>query len=146
MSAKFSLETVLRYRTVIEKRELNALDALRQQAALLQAQLSRIKAAQQQTIVARESSLGSGTIGSELHHLEDYEKSLEMMALSVMQQIEENAKRQEAQILVYQKAHIDCEVLGDLKEKHRIAHIKEQEKREQRAIDDLMGARSPQES
>lgn len=137
---KFGLDNVLSYRQqVLEGQQNEYVKALRsvqeQQARLEHTQLKYQKLNQQFREEAAAGITAADAMG--------FENGLRVLELEIvretrtLQKLQREAEEQRSKVL---QAHMDAAVLERLKEKKRIAYQKEEQKRDEQFIDELVSA------
>jgi flagellar export protein FliJ len=141
MSFRFPLETVLRYRENLEKREYTALGRAQQQLTEAEIHLQEVEGICAAAIAKREAESARGIPSVHLQDAYQHEQAL------ILQRDALRAKRAELQIILeqcrkaYDLARQKREVLGELRTQRLQTYMREQSKREQRQIDDIFLSR-----
>lgn len=142
MAFRFPLESVLRVRESLEKREELALQKIQMQIAQTQnlienadKQLARIHA-------ARADALENPVPARTLHLLQLEEEGVNEIKKSLFQSLAELEKQSVQQKAVYQAAHSNRQMLTDMKDQRRTEFDLEQTKTQQKRLDDIFAARS----
>lgn len=141
MPFRFPLEAVLKYRENLEKREYIALGRAQQQLIEADIQLQQVEDMCAAAIGKREAEVARGIASVHLQDAYQHEQAL------IVQRDDLRAKRVELQIKVeqcrkaYELARQKREVLGELRAQRLQAYMREQNKCEQRQIDDIFLSR-----
>lgn len=141
MSFRFSLETVLRFRESVEKREELALQQVQMQLAQARRAVDEATAEIRRARQAREECLREPVPAA---HLQAMVRAAEAAAerRKVLEQAVHVLEQQRAQRLeAYQAAHRGRQMLSDIRTRQRDAHDLEHTRRQQKFLDDLFGAR-----
>ncbi|QMV17523.1 hypothetical protein GOB94_01475 [Granulicella sp. 5B5] len=140
MAFRFPLTTVLRVRILREEHEERILQNILQEITRTRRSILKIKAELRSAWYSAPDFSGQ-TSGRELHLSERDAKQLEAYLKELEQQLEKLEQLKETQLLRYQTARQDRELLGEMCERHHAACSLAAAKREQRSIDDAFMAR-----
>jgi flagellar export protein FliJ len=141
MAFQFPLATVLRVRGIIEDREEGILQKIVSGISKIFDDLERTDAQLAESDASRDADVFKPRIGLQVHahygevkHLKQHRKDLEG-------QIQKLEQARDAQLIVYEAARRDREMLTDMYEKSHTAYDSDMSKREQKALDDNYIAR-----
>ena len=141
MAFKFPLATVLRVRESIERREELALQRIQLEMARVQhqieAQNARIAAIRQ----AQDQALRQPIPAGQLQSMESEVQAADERKTALRNTLRTLAEQRDAQMKVYQAAHRDHETLISMFREQREVYEREQERVQQRSLDDIFMAR-----
>jgi flagellar export protein FliJ len=141
MPFEFSLASVLRVRGVIEEREENALHAILSQIAQTSDSLEQIATHLAECYAARLSTIFKPSIALDLHATYGEVEQLNQRKKELEAQMQKLEQARNAQLVVYQAARRNREMLTGMRDKERMAYDSAMTKREQKAVDDNFIAR-----
>jgi flagellar export protein FliJ len=137
MSFRFRLENILRLRASLEHREELLLQAANQKLAQIRNEIEACARQMQDRTLVQRSRMNDGEFASELH----FELSVANSMQTRLQALHSDLKHLEAvrdqQRTRYQKARRDRETLEAIRTQELDAHRVEEQRRTQRAMDDL---------
>ena len=141
MAFRFPLAAVLRLREIHEQREERLLTQILTQ--LNQAQDTIVSLGEQIAAAAttRERALGARMSVAELHAAYGMEALLKERRAFTEQQLAQFTALRDKQILVYQAAHRDREVLSRMRQQQQQAFASSLARQEQKSLDDLFLSR-----
>jgi flagellar export protein FliJ len=141
MAFRFPLESVLRVRESIERREERALKKIQMEIARVSNQMEELSAeiakAQGERNEALQQPMPASHLQAMLSQAESAIAAREKLQVT-LQGLEEQRKQQ---LKVYQAAHRDNETLIDMRNQQRSEYLREQTRMEQKYLDDLFVAR-----
>jgi flagellar export protein FliJ len=146
MAFKFSLNTVLKYRKELEKREERALEQCRETLSVLESKLAEIKESRSRLLEMRQSFLQSGTLGDDLHHAEEQQRQLEMLELDYQEKVSGALLNYKNQMDIFLAARQKREILDELKTTQKDTYVAEQDRRDQHTVDEIFIARFKQDA
>jgi flagellar FliJ protein len=141
MAFQFSLATVLRVRGIIEEREEGRLQKILSDIARIFDDLERIDAQLAESDASRDADVFKPRIGLQVHAHYGEVKQLKQRRKDLEGQIKKLEQVRDAQLIVYEAARRDREMLTDMYEKNRTAYDSDMSKREQKTLDDNYIAR-----
>jgi flagellar FliJ protein len=141
MPFKFSLATVLRFRTIVEEREERMLQRILFEIAQTREKLAGIDAAIAGSDDERRANVFKPISGCQLRLSYDELKALKQEREETLATIGKLEDLRNRQVVVYEAARRNRQMLSDMLEEKRSAYQSEMDKREQKALDDNFGAR-----
>ena len=141
MAFQFSLATVLRVRGIIEEREEGILQKILSDISKVFDDLERTDAQLAESDASRDADVFKPRIGLQIHAYYGELKGLKQRRKDLEGQIQKLEQARDAQLIVYEAAHRDREMLTDMYEKSRTAYDSDMGKREQKTLDDNYIAR-----
>ena len=141
MSFTFPLDSVLRFRRIVEEREEATLEKIVRQIALILEEMERVKDRTLQSERARLAEVFKPMTGLELHAFYGEVSALRQRQKELMEQVRKLDQARLEQVKVYEAARRDRELLTDMHDRKRSAHELDMNRREQKALDDLYLAR-----
>jgi flagellar export protein FliJ len=141
MAFQFSLATVLRVRGIVEEREERILQKILFDISKIFDDLERTDAELAESNASRDADVFKPFIGLQVHAYYGQVKELKQRRKNLEAQIQKLEQARDAQLIVYEAARRDREMLTDMREKKRTAFDADVNKREQRALDDNYIAR-----
>jgi flagellar export protein FliJ len=139
---RFTLESVLRFREGIEKREELALQKIQREAARVRRRIDELTEGLAKAGNEREDALQSWMPAFRLKDLQD-EISAAVDARQVLMETLATLKSQgDAQMKVYQAARVNRRMLTDLQKQQREAWEQSQLRMEQKRMDDVFASRA----
>ena len=136
MAFHFSLATVLRVRAIIEDREEGILQKILFDIAKVFDDLERIDARIAEADDLRHAEVLKPCIGLEVHAYYGQLKELKLRRKDLEDKIQKLEQARDRQLVIYEAARRNREMLTDMREKKRTAYDSETNKREQKALDD----------
>jgi flagellar export protein FliJ len=141
MAFQFSLATVLRVRGIVEEREESILQKILFDISKIFDDLERTDAQLAESNASRDTDVFTPFIGLQVHASYGQVKELKQRRKDLEGQIQKLEQARDAQLIVYEAARRDREMLTDMREKKRSAFDADVNKREQKALDDNYIAR-----
>jgi flagellar FliJ protein len=141
MSFHFSLATVLRVRGILEEQEERMLQKILFEIAQTREALERTEAAITESDTSRRADIFKPFIGRNLHASYGEVKELKQDRKNLEEQIAKLEQLRDRQIVVYEKARRNREMLTNMHEEKRSAYDSDLARLEQKAIDDNYIAR-----
>jgi flagellar export protein FliJ len=141
MAFQFSLATVLRVRGIIEEREEGKLQKILFDISKVFENLERIDVQLAETDASRRADVLKLSIGLQVHASYEEVNQLKQRRKDLASQIQELEQARDSQLVVYDAARRDREMLTDMQEKKRTAYDSDISKREQKVLDDNYIAR-----
>jgi flagellar export protein FliJ len=136
MAFHFSLATVLRVRVIIEEREEGTLQKILFNISKVFDDLERIDARIVEADDSRHAEVLKPCIGLEVHAYYGEVKELKQRRKDLEDKIQKLEEARDKQLIIYEAARRNREMLTDMREKKRTAYDVETNKREQKALDD----------
>ena len=141
MAFQFSLATVLRVRKIVEEREEGILQKILFDISTIFDQLERNDAEIMESDASRHTDISQSCIGLQVHDSYGKVRQLKERRKELERQIEKLEQARDEQLIVYDAARRDREMLTDMREKKRTAYDSDMSKREQSTMDDNYIAR-----
>ena len=141
MAFQFSLATVLRVRGIIEEREEAALQRILFDIARTVHDLQQINAQLEQSEAERQTQAIEPCLGLHLQAAYGEIKHLQARRKEGEGQLKTLQAERDAQLLLYQAARRDRELLSKMREEQLMAYEARANKQEQKALDDNFIAR-----
>jgi flagellar export protein FliJ len=141
MAFRFSLATVLRVRGIIEEREEAILQKILFDISKIFEDLERIDVQLAETDASRHADVLKPSIGLQVHASYGELKEFKQRRKDLAAQIQELEQARDRQLIVFDAARRDREMLTDMREKKRTAYNSDISKREQKVLDDNYIAR-----
>jgi flagellar export protein FliJ len=141
MAFEFPLATVLRVRGIIEEREEGVLQKILFDISQTFDGLERIETQIAESDAARLADILKPSFGRDLHASYGEVKDLKQRRKELEVQIQKLEKARDVQLLIYEAARRDREMLTDMRQKKRIAYDSDVSRSEQRILDDNYNAR-----
>jgi flagellar export protein FliJ len=141
MAFEFSLATVLRLRGIIEEREEGILQKILFDISSICDDLERTDTLLAESNASRHADVYKSCIALQVHASYGHVKELKQRRQDLASQIQRLEQARDGQLVVYQAARRDREMLTDMLEKKRSAHNAGVILREQKALDDNYNAR-----
>ena len=141
MAFKFPLATVLRVRGIIEEREEGILQRILFDISKIFDDLERIDTQIAESDASRHADVFKPCIGLQVHASYGEVKELKQRRKDLASQIQKLEQARDGQLIVYEAARRDREMLTDMREKKRTAYDADMSRREQKTLDDNYNAR-----
>jgi flagellar export protein FliJ len=141
MPFRFSLESILSFRKNIEHAEELSLNKILHEIASIQMELERIEKEYRLFRAQRERDLAKGLTAAYLQELGEKEQYLENSMEILRAQLRELDIKRAAQLAILRAAQQNREVLDEMRKQKHTTYQHEQNRREQKAMDDLFLAR-----
>jgi flagellar export protein FliJ len=136
MPFHFSLATVLRVRAIIEEREEGILQKILFNISKVFDDLERIDTRIMEADDSRHAEVLKPCLGLEVHAYYGEVKELKQRRKDLEDKIQKLEEARDRQLVIYEAARRNREMLTDIREKKRAAYDAEANKREQKALDD----------
>jgi flagellar export protein FliJ len=136
MAFHFSLATVLRVRVIIEEREEGILQKILFNISKVFDDLERIDTRIEEADDSRHAEVLKPCIGLDVHAFYGEVKELKQRRKDLEDKIQKLEEARDKQLVIYEAARRNREMLTDMREKKRTAHEIEMNKREQKTLDD----------
>jgi len=141
MPFRFSLEGILSFRKNVEHAEEIALNKILQEIATTQQQLQRLQTDHRLIREQRDCDLVKGLPAAFLKELTEKEQYLEN-AINVGQaQLQGLEGKRQAQLVILRAAQQDREIIDEVRKQKHSAYQREQNRHEQKVLDDLFLSR-----
>jgi flagellar export protein FliJ len=141
MPFRFPLAAILRVREIIEEREEAKLQKILFDISRMLKDLERTDAQLVETDASRQADLLKPCIGLQVHASYGGVKELNHHGKELAAQIQQLEQLRDGQVIVYDAARRDREMLTDMRDKKRTAYDSDISKREQKVLDDNYIAR-----
>jgi flagellar FliJ protein len=141
MAFKFPLATVLRVRGIIEEREEGILQKILFDISQTFDRLERIEVQIAESDAARLADILKPSFGRDLHASYGEVKDLKQRRKELEAQIQKLEQARDVQLLIYEAARRDREMLTDMRQKKRTAYESDMSRSEQKTLDDNYNAR-----
>lgn len=141
MAFKFPLATVLRVRGIIEEREESILQKILFDISQTFDGLERIEVQIAESDAARLAHILKPSFGRDLHASYGEVKDLKQRRKELEAQIQKLEQARDVQLLIYEAARRDREMLTDMRQKKRTAYDSDLSRGEQKTLDDNYNAR-----
>jgi flagellar export protein FliJ len=141
MAFQFSLATVLRVRGIIEEREESKLQKILSGISKVFDDLERTEEQLAELNASRDADVFKPRTGLQVHASYGEVKDLKQRREDLEGQIQKLEEARDEQLIVYEAARRDREMLTDMCEKKRTAYDSDMSKREQKTLDDNYIAR-----
>jgi flagellar FliJ protein len=141
MGFRFSLAVVLRLREIHEEREEQVLTQILARITQTREQLAAIQGQVAGAVLRREAQLSRQMSVAELHAAYALVQVLKARCGELVEEIRQLEQLRDKQILIYQAAHQNREVLSTMRAQQKESFRVEQGRREQTALDDIFMAR-----
>jgi flagellar FliJ protein len=141
MAFKFPLATVLRVRGIIEEREEGILQKILFDISQTFDGLERIETRIAESDAARLADIFKPSFGRDLHALYGEVGELKQRRKDLEVRIQQLEQARDVQLLVYEAARRDREMLTDMRQKKRTAYDSDMSRSEQKTLDDNYNAR-----
>ncbi len=141
MAFQFSLATVLRVRKIIEEREEGKLQKILFDISTIFDHLERNDAELTECDASRHADVSKSFIGLQVHDSYGKVRQIKERRKDLERRIEKLEQARDEQLIIYDAARRDREMLTDMREKKRSAYESDMNKREQSTLDDNYIAR-----
>ncbi len=136
MPFQFSLATVLRIRGILEEKEERLLQQILAEIAQTREALARIEAEIAESDASRRAEVFKARVGHNIHASYGRMNELKQNRQILEEQLERLEELRNRQILVYEAARRNREVLANMHEEQRSAYESGLARLEQKAVDD----------
>ena len=141
MPFRFPLASVLRYRESLEKREEAALQKAQLEVARIRRGIEELTAEIARKCHNRDQEARQSVQANRLQLLQ-FEIDTTMQMRTILQQkLEISIRQRDKQMKLYRKAYSDRHILTELLEQKKTIYEQEQEKQQQKRLDDLVASR-----
>jgi flagellar export protein FliJ len=141
MAFQFSLATVLRVRGLVEEQEERMLQRILLEIARSNEALAVTDTAIARTNASRSTDKFKPFLGHDLHAIYGEVKELKENRKNIVEQIEKLGQLRDKQIVIYEKARQNREMLSDMRDERRNEHESEIARLEQKTLDDIFISR-----
>jgi flagellar export protein FliJ len=141
MAFTFPLATVLRVRGIIEEREEGILQKILFDISQTFDGLERTDALIAELDAARLADIFKPSFGRDLHASYGEVKEVKQRRKDLEAQIQKLEQARDVQLLIYEAARRDREMLTDMRQKKRTAYESDMSRSEQKILDDNYNAR-----
>jgi flagellar export protein FliJ len=141
MPFRFKLDVVLRFREGVERTEEATLHRIVQEIAEVERQLQEIDLRQVHLREQREHDLVQKLPAVHLMEIVEQEDMLNKTVDELRLRLQQLHTQRIEQLAVYQAAHQDRQVLSELREQQQRAYVLDQNRQEQKMLDDIFLAR-----
>lgn len=141
MAFQFPLATVLRVRGILEEREERMLQTILCEISQAQESLARTDAELEGTDASRSAEIFKRSLGHNVHASYGGVKQLKESKEGLETRIEKLKQLRDRQLVVYQQARRNREMLTDMREEKRTAYESDMARDEQKTLDDNYIAR-----
>jgi flagellar export protein FliJ len=141
MAFRFSLAAVLLVRKNAKNREEQALHTIQLDIARVSRQVDELNADIVNTHKARERAMEQPIPAAQLHSYLHRVQSMAETRKTLLQRLHTLELDRERQMKIYQGAYRDLEMIVDMFNDQRDAHDQEQNRTEQKSLDDIFVAR-----
>jgi flagellar FliJ protein len=141
MAFEFPLASVLRVREMLEEREERMLQAILFEISQTEASLARTEAELEESDASRRAEVFKRFLGHNLHASYGEIKQLKQSREALEARIEKLQELRDRQLIVYQQAKRNREMLTDMCEEKRSAYETDLARDEQKILDDNYIAR-----
>ena len=137
MAFHFPLETLLRLRHSLERKERMTLEDLARRIATVKLAIAEIEQERRAALALQASGLTSGLAASEMHFAQACEASRESKHRRLRDHLVELEKLYRRQQSVYLEARQKREILENLRDRQEAEYRRDRDRREQQGVDDL---------
>ena len=141
MGFRFTLDSVLRFRQGIEKREELALQKVQFEAARVRRRIDELTEELTRAGNEREEALQNSMQAFKLMNLQEEINAVIETRQSLLETLAVLKSQSEAQMKVYQTARVNRRMLTDLQKQQREAWEQSQHRIEQKRMDDVFASR-----
>lgn len=141
MAFRFSLAAVHLVRENAKKREEQALHTIQVEISRLARQVDELNADLVNTHNARERAMQQPIAAAQLHSFLHRMQTIAETKKALLHRLHALEFDRERQMKTYQTAHRDLETIVDMFDEQREAHEQEQNRTEQKSLDDIFAAR-----
>jgi flagellar export protein FliJ len=137
MAFHFSLETLLRFRQGLERRQETLLQAANQRLATVRSEIDSLGQFLEHRRTVRSEELSRGTFASELQFEMVGDDILRQRLQVLHQECSRVQASRDEQLETFRKARTDREAVESIRDRQLRAYNEDQRRREQRQLDDL---------
>ena len=141
MAFQFSLDTVLRVRGILEEREERMLQKILFEISQSFEALAQIDAEISGSNASRRAEILRPVVGRQIHVSYGEVKELKQKRIDVLDRIEKLEQLRDKQLILYEKARRNREMLTDMRDEKRSAYDSDLARSEQKTLDDNYIAR-----
>jgi len=141
MAFRFSLAAVLLVRENAKKREEQALRTIQLEISRLAKQIEDLNTDLANTHNVRERAMQQPIAAAELHTFLHRVRTIAETKKTLLHRLHSLELDRERQMKIYQSAHRDLETIVEMFDEQREAHDQEQNRTEQKSLDDIFAAR-----
>jgi flagellar FliJ protein len=142
MAFQFSLESLLRLRHSLERKERLALEEIARRISAVRVEIADVQQERRTAQQLQNAALGAGLSAAELHFAETCEASREERHRRLTNLLVELGKVHRKQQASYLEARQAREILENLSERQEAEYRRELDRKEQQRVDDLFLMRS----
>jgi flagellar export protein FliJ len=143
MAFRFSLAAVLLVRENAKKREEQALHTIQLEISRVARQIEELDSDLASTHNARERAMQQPIPAAQLHSFLHRAQTIAETKKTLLHRLHALEVDRERQMKIYQAAHRDLETIVEMFDEQRKAHDQEQDRTEQKTLDDIFAARRP---
>jgi flagellar export protein FliJ len=137
MAFHFSMETLLRLRHSLERKERLTLEDLARRIAAVRTEIAELQQEHRAALALQSGGLKGGLNASELHFAQACEAVREARHRSLTDRLVELEKQHRLQQSVFLEARQKREVLDNLRDRQESEYRRDRDRREQQDVDDL---------
>jgi flagellar FliJ protein len=141
MAFQFSLAAVLRVRGILEEREERMLQKILFEISQSFEALAQIDAEISGTNASRRAEILRPVVGHQIHVSYGEVKELKQKRIDVLDRIEKLEQLRDKQLILYERARRNREMLTDMRDEKRSAYDSDLARSEQKTLDDNYIAR-----
>jgi len=141
MAFKFSLDTVLRFRVILEEQEERMLQRILFEILQTQEAIARINGELAGTTESRRADVNKPNIGHNIHASYGYVQQLKQNKKELEEKLDKLRQLRDKQVIIYETARRNREMITDLREEKRAAYESEVAHNEQKILDDNFNSR-----
>jgi len=146
MAFHFSLAAVLMVRENAKKRAEQDLNAVQLEIGRITRQIEKSDTDIANTHRARERAMQEPVPGGELQSFEQRVKGIAEAKKQLLSHLQTLELERESKMKIYHAAHRGLETIVEMLEEQRTAHDQEQNRNEQKQLDDIFAARAIKET
>jgi flagellar export protein FliJ len=141
MGFRFTLESVLRFREGLEKREELTLQKIQDEVAQVRSRIDELTEEISKANLRRDDAMRMWMQASELKNLQDELTAAVNAREALLIELEGLKEKRDAQMKVYQAARVNRRMLTDMEKQKREEWVQEQARKEQKRLDDIFSSR-----
>ncbi|SRR5579871_335645 len=142
MAFQFSLESLLRLRHSLERKERLALEELARRIAAVRVEIADVQQERRQALELQSTALRAGLSAAEMHFAETCDATREERHRRLTNLLVELSKLHRKQQAQYMEARQAREILENLRERQSAEYRRDADRKEQQRVDDLFLMRS----